>query len=96
MTWRMRSNSTNLVVSPTQHHIIQTTVRLVNTVFRGVYAILGVRVPGKGVRVNDLVGEFTANNKGVLQFSRTIRPSRTGEKHINLRLQHPTGLLSQT
>lgn len=57
---------TDLIVSPRKHNIIQPTVRLVNPILGRKDRVAIVWVTLEGLGIYDLVGEATADDKGVL------------------------------
>lgn len=61
-----------LIVTPGKHDIVQTTVRLVDTVLSGIHTILRVGVPGECIRIYDLVRESASDDKCILEKSQRM------------------------
>ena len=53
-----------LIVTPRQHHIIETTVRLVNATFSRVDGVISIGVVLESFWVDNLVRKFAPNNYG--------------------------------
>lgn len=67
---RGKGKETHFVVSPRNHDILHATSRLVHPVRSRVDGMGGVRVGGKGLRVDVLVGEFAAHDERVLDHEK--------------------------
>ena len=53
-------------MSPRQHDVVESAVRLVDSVRGGVNGVVVVRVALEGVRINVLLGELASYNEGIL------------------------------
>jgi hypothetical protein len=56
---------THLIMSPTQHHVVQSTVRLVNTVLGRINGVLRVWVVLERVGVNDLTRKPATHDESI-------------------------------
>ena len=52
-------------MAPREHDIVQATVWLVNSIFGGVNRVTGVWVTLESFRVDNLIGELAADDKGI-------------------------------
>lgn len=65
-------------MSPRKHDVVETTVRLVDTILGAIDAVPGIRVTSEGVRVYDPIGELAADDEGILQRSASVNFIRRG------------------
>lgn len=49
-------------MTPGEHNIIEATMRLIDAIFGREDLIIGIGVILESLRVNDLIGEFAAND----------------------------------
>ena len=52
-------------MAPREHDIVQATVWLINPIFGGVNRVTGVWVTLESFRVDNLIGELAADDKGI-------------------------------
>lgn len=51
---------------PRQHHVVETTMGLVDAILGRVHGVVRIGVVFEGVRVDDFVRELASNDEGVL------------------------------
>lgn len=51
---------------PRQHHVVETTMGLVDAILGRIHGVVRIGVALEGVRVDDFVRELAPNNEGVL------------------------------
>ena len=69
-------------MAPREHDIVQATVWLVNPIFGGVNRVTGVWVALECLRVDNLIGELAADDKGITH-NVPLTSERIGQSYKN-------------